>query len=250
LLEFGYVRLYRSLLDWEWYTDSNTKDVFLHLILTANYEPKKWRGITIERGQRVFSYGKLAVELRISVQSVRTAINHLKSTGEITCEATREYSIVTVKNYDSYQQPTCEPTNDQQTANIPSTHDQQQCKKDKESNKANKVKKDIYGDVFSAYAGEDDDLLKALNDFAEMRKLIKSPIATSRSAEMLLTKLTGLASDSKSKIELLEQATVNNWKSVYPIKNERSNFGKPQKEHKPTYDLDEYEKMTEVPPID
>ena len=96
MLEFGYVRLYRSLLNWEWYTDSNTKDVFIHLILTANYEPKKWRGKTIERGQRVASYASLASELKLSVKSVRTALNHLKSTGEVAILSNHEYSIITI----------------------------------------------------------------------------------------------------------------------------------------------------------
>ena len=48
-MEQGYIYLHRSLLDWEWYQDINTKTVFLHLLLTVNYQPKKWQGITIER---------------------------------------------------------------------------------------------------------------------------------------------------------------------------------------------------------
>lgn len=157
MLESGYVRLYRSLLSWEWYTDTNTKTVFLHLILTANWEPKKWRGITIERGQRIFSYSKLAKEVRLSVQSVRTAINHLKSTGEITCSGTAEYSIATVKNYDLYQQPTSETTSDQQAINKRPTNDQQQLKKDKESknDKNDKEDKEVtisYSEIQNLYS--------------------------------------------------------------------------------------------------
>ena len=53
MLGTGYIRLYRSLLNWEWYQDRNTKAVFLHLLLTANYEPQKWQGIVVERGQIV-----------------------------------------------------------------------------------------------------------------------------------------------------------------------------------------------------
>ncbi|MFA7020752.1 MAG: hypothetical protein WC215_04285 [Bacilli bacterium] len=112
MLESGYIRLYRSLLSWEWYTDTNTKAVFLHLILTANWEPKKWRGITIERGQRVYSRTSLSRELKMSERSIRTSLNHLISTGEVTNQTTPQYSIVTIKNYELYQQATSETTND------------------------------------------------------------------------------------------------------------------------------------------
>ena len=118
MLESGYIRLYRSFLTWEWYSDSATKDVFLHLILTANWEPKKWKGITVERGQRVYSSQKLAEELHMSRQATRTAINHLIETGEVTNRSTPQYSIVTIKNYDLYQQPTNELTNDQPTDSV------------------------------------------------------------------------------------------------------------------------------------
>ena len=76
MLEYGYIQLYRSILDWEWYHDMTTKSVFLHLLLTANYEPQKWRGMVVERGQRVFSRVRLAQELKISEKSLRVALEH------------------------------------------------------------------------------------------------------------------------------------------------------------------------------
>ena len=36
MLKNGYIKLYRSLLDWEWYDDTVTKCLFLHLLLTVN----------------------------------------------------------------------------------------------------------------------------------------------------------------------------------------------------------------------
>lgn len=150
MLESGYVRLYRSLLSWEWYTDTNTKTVFLHLILTANWEPKKWRGITIERGQRVYSRASISRELRMSERSVRTSINHLISTGEVTNLSTPEYSIITIKNYELYQQATSETTNDRPAIDQPSTNDRPQLKKDKESNKDKKAKEEDQGNMSGA----------------------------------------------------------------------------------------------------
>ena len=139
MLDGGYIKLHRKLTKWEWYHNANTFRVFIHLLLTANYEPRRFEGRTIERGQRVTSISKLSKELKVSVQSIRTALNHLKSTGELTIETTPKYTIITINNYISYQQLTNDLTNDQQTANKRLTNDQQQWKKDKESKR--KIKK-------------------------------------------------------------------------------------------------------------
>ena len=48
MLESGYIKLYRSLLNWEWYDDINTKTVFLHLLLTVNIAKRQWHGITVQ----------------------------------------------------------------------------------------------------------------------------------------------------------------------------------------------------------
>ena len=178
----------------------------------------------------------MAKELRLSVQSTRTAINHLKSTGEITCDGTSEYSVVTIKNYELYQSPTCESTNEQQATNKPSTSDQQQLKKDKESNKD---KKDKYKDVFTEYAVDDAELLKALNDFAEMRKSIKKPLSTERAATMLIHNLEKLASDRETKIAILNQSVFRNWQNVYPLKDD---FQKPAERSQFAKDMEEFEK--------
>ena len=121
----GFITLYRKIVDWEWYSDANVFRVFTHLILTANWEPKKWKGELVSRGQKVISIQKLAQETGLTEQSVKTAIKKLKLTGEITTKATNKYTIVTLINYDFYQdkekqltnKTTSELTNEQQTTN-------------------------------------------------------------------------------------------------------------------------------------
>ena len=141
-----FVKLYRSLLNWEWYTDVNTTKLFLHLLLVANRFPSEWRGIKVNQGQRLTSLSKLAKETGLSVQQTRTAISHLKLTGEITSESTNGYTLITVENYTKYQgggfEPTSEPTNDSTGESTSDQHaSQQQIKKEK---KVKKVKEYIY----------------------------------------------------------------------------------------------------------
>lgn len=115
----GMIALWRKFLDWEWYEDVNTKAVFLHLLLTANWKDGKWKGKRIKRGQRWTSYNNVAKETGLSVQNVRTAIAHLESTGEITKESTHKGMLINVENYDSYQTPLCESnTPNNQRSNI------------------------------------------------------------------------------------------------------------------------------------
>ena len=99
----GFVVLYRSMLNWGWYTDVNTKALFIHLILTANYIPGEWKGRTVEVGQRITSLAKLSQELNLSIKEIRTALRHLQETGEVACETTSQYTVITVKNYVDFQ---------------------------------------------------------------------------------------------------------------------------------------------------
>ena len=221
MLESGYVRLYRSFLAWEWYTDSNTKDLFLHLILTANWEPKKWRGITIERGQRVYSRASLSREMNVSEQSIRTALNHLISTGEVTNQSTPQYSIITIKNYDLYQQPTSEVTSDRPATDQRPTSDRPQLKKDKESKKD---KKDKYIGPFDLLSGEDEALRKAFSDFESMRNAKRKPL-TDRAEQMIVKKLQEMG-DRDVWIASLNQSTLNAWQDVFPPKTQPKQSGK------------------------
>lgn len=103
MLENGFIKLYRSLLKWEWYDDVNTKVVFLHLLLTVSIEDSKWHGITVRRGSRVSSYAILAKETKLSVNKVRTAIRHLEATGEVTRSKYPKYTVFAINHFDKFQ---------------------------------------------------------------------------------------------------------------------------------------------------
>lgn len=121
----GFITIHRKIVDWEWYSDINVFRVFTHLILTANWKSKKWKGVMVRRGQKITSTQHLAQETGLSEQSVRTAIKKLNSTGEITSKSTNKYTLVTLVNYDLYQEKdkkatsenTSELTNEKQTIN-------------------------------------------------------------------------------------------------------------------------------------
>ena len=82
--EGNFVKISRSLLYWGWYTNVNTKCLFLHCILNANWKPGDFQGIHCQRGQFISSIEKLSQQTGLTIQQVRTALKHLESTGEIT----------------------------------------------------------------------------------------------------------------------------------------------------------------------
>lgn len=113
----GWIKLHRKFLNWEWYGDANVVATFIHLLLDANWEDKKWRGILIKRGSFITSISGLAESIGISIQQTRTALDKLISTNEITRSTSSNYTCISINNYDKYQQVTKSLTNEQQTNN-------------------------------------------------------------------------------------------------------------------------------------
>ena len=124
-----YLKLFRKMLTWEWYGDTNTTRVFLHILLNAQYQPSRLNGHEIGAGECAFGYRAWAKELGLSVQQVRTAIKHLISTHEITMRTTQQGSIIRLEKWGIWQieeggatrKATHDVTNEQHTDNTPST---------------------------------------------------------------------------------------------------------------------------------
>ena len=121
----GWIKVYRSFINWEWYTAPNMAHFFIYCLLKANHKDNKWRGIEIKKGQFVTSLETMKNETGLSIQQVRTCLKRLKKTGEINTLANKQNTIVTVCKYDTYQsfsneantQTNKQVTNNQQTPN-------------------------------------------------------------------------------------------------------------------------------------
>jgi len=100
----GWIKLHRDLINWEWYTDHNTCRLFIHCILRANFEDKVWRGIPIKRGSFYTSLDTLASETGLTNRQIRTALDKLSMTGEVTSSGMARGRMITVANYSDYQQ--------------------------------------------------------------------------------------------------------------------------------------------------
>lgn len=135
----GYIKLNRKILEWEWYKDINTKTLFLHCLLKANWKPGSFQGETIPRGSFATSVISLASETGLTIRQTRTALEHLQTTNELTIKTTNKYSVVTVNNYELYQDD--DKQDGKQTTNNDeeTRHSDDNNRRNKEDNKNNNI---------------------------------------------------------------------------------------------------------------
>lgn len=150
-MDNSFIKLYRSLLDWEWWDDKNTTRLFLTILLTVNWKDKQWHGMTIKAGELWTSIDHLAKKSGLTPSQTRTAIKKLISTGEITNKTANNGQLITVENWAKFQfQPetianeiTNDLTNESQTDNKRIANESQQLKKDNKYKNINNDKNDV-----------------------------------------------------------------------------------------------------------
>jgi DNA-binding transcriptional MerR regulator len=205
------------MIEWEWYKDNNTKVLFLHCLFKANWKDGRFLGVAIPRGSFATSLGNLSKETGLSVRQIRTALEHLKSTGEVTITRHSKFSVVDVTNYSHYQ--TVDIDNDKRATSERQRSDKRATtiEEEKEEKEVKNKKKKIY---IGAYHFSDNEILQsAFNDFIEMRKAIKKPM-TERAIKNLAVKLNKLSPDIYTQADILDQSINHSWQDVYPLKND------------------------------
>lgn len=119
----GYIKLWRKIEDEAWYTEPLTCHLAVHLIFSASYQDRKiiWNKeeMLIKKGQFITGRNKLASETGLSPQNIRTSLVTLKNCDFLTIKSTNRFSIITICNYDKYQDRNIEAN--QQTNQQPTT---------------------------------------------------------------------------------------------------------------------------------
>lgn len=197
----GWIKLHRSITDWEWYKDVPTCRLFMHFLLKASYEDRTYRGHNIPAGSLVTGRNELSLETGLSEQSIRTAISKLKSTNNITSYSTKHFSVISIVNWSEYQsdQPATQPP--QQPATQPAV--QPHIKKKEERKKKEEYITPI------APLKPDDVSDEVWADFCALRKKKKAVITK--------TVVDGIRKEAVeagwSMQEALSEAIVRDWKS-------------------------------------
>lgn len=135
--DLGFIMLYRSILEWEWYDHPDIFRVMMHLLLNANYTAKKWRGIEINIGEYITSTEKLSISLNLSIFKIKNALKKLSETGYIKIETTNKFTKIKLLDSTVYKsKPIEKQKQTQQPATIKTITNQNQ------TNITNKEKKE------------------------------------------------------------------------------------------------------------
>lgn len=220
-----FIKLNRKILKWRWYQDSNTFRVFVHLLLNANVTDRDFEQVTVKRGQLVTSVAHLSRDLKISVKSVRTALEHLKLTNEVAIQTTSKYSIITINNYNEYQKVANTRANEGQATGKRGANEGQQYKNDKECKRMIKNEREVthaplgrFKNVILTQSKLDELKTKYPNDYeAKIERLSRYLESTGKTYRNHFSTL----------LDWLEQDTV-----------------KANTNNRASYDIDELEKIT------
>lgn len=163
----AYIYLRKKILDWQWYSDTPTRSVFIHCLLRASWKETEYKGIRYGRGQLIDSNATIAKDLGISIQNVKTAITHLKESGELTSLKIGRTRIITVVKYDLYQQANLS-TNPILTSNQPQTNlELTSYKEIKEEKEVKEVKKDLSNDKSIYHTSENKESKKPYQEYID-----------------------------------------------------------------------------------
>jgi len=102
-MKAGYIKIFRSIEDWEWIDDPVMFYFWGRILLMANWEDRRWHGKDVERGSFITSLSSLSEKLGLSVKQVRTCLCRLEKGKQIETNGASDGTKVTICKYDYYQ---------------------------------------------------------------------------------------------------------------------------------------------------
>lgn len=102
-LENGYIKLYRSILEWKWYQNPIVMRVFVHCLLNASHCDFEGKVVAVDRGCFYTSRRKLSRELGLSEYQVRSALTKLAKTGELIVSPTLRGTHIKIAKWRLFQ---------------------------------------------------------------------------------------------------------------------------------------------------
>jgi len=99
----NYLLLHRKLAAWRWKTDPKMLALWVDILLRCQWHEGGFMKEDLSPGQCIVGLYSLSESTGLSVRSVRTCLERLKTTSEIAIKTTNKYSVITVMKWSDYQ---------------------------------------------------------------------------------------------------------------------------------------------------
>jgi len=145
----GWIQLHRKLLDNPIFKNHKLLQTFLYCLLRAShkeYDILIGEAIVhLKKGELATGRKAISAATGLTEQNVRTSLSKLETLSILTINPTTKYSIISISNWDSYQQTNQQVTNSQPTSNQQVTTNNNV---NKGNNEKNKIPFDFFWDIY------------------------------------------------------------------------------------------------------
>ncbi len=249
----GFICLWRKTKDDPiWFNSTaEQKVLFITLLFMARWKEQKYdiygETITLNPGQFITSYAEIKklTGKDISIRNVRTGIDRFEKLGFLTRQVTRRGTLVTIVNWDKYQdknyegdkETDIELTSDRHAHKRTKKPCNQETKKPSNQNtshlilqkgKEGESKKNLspeWSELVASFAGKNEELAEALREWIAMRIEMarkRKEVFGIRAAKMALKSLHKLSGGSELKaLEIVNQGIEHSWKGFYPLRDSK-----------------------------
>ncbi len=136
----GYIKLWRQSLKSKIWQNHNLWRFWIWCLLKASYKEHTmmvgYKEVTLQPGDFIFGRTKASEETGLSERNIRTNLAFLKKSQNLTIKTTSKFSIISIVNWQVYQEEATSTTTSKRPAN------DQQTTTNNKVKKVNKVKKE------------------------------------------------------------------------------------------------------------
>lgn len=99
----GFIFLLRKIIEWRWFKFPHHLQMFIYLLEMANWKDTQFGKIELKRGQLITSQRTIREDLGCSFETINKVLKDLVETGEITKESLSKGTLITIPNYNEFQ---------------------------------------------------------------------------------------------------------------------------------------------------
>ena len=152
-MQRGYIKVWRKTIDSGWLQNHKLCSFWLWCLLKASHKEYDLivgcQKVHLMPGDFVFGLNKASEELAMSIRSIRTILAFLKTSQNLTIKTTNKFSVISIVNWDIYQQT--ETTNDNQNDKPPTSYRQATDNKQTHKHKSTKEYTSDFLQFYDAY---------------------------------------------------------------------------------------------------